>query len=181
MDLSQAYQQLELDEASRELLTINTQKGLYRPARLQFGVHSATGIFQREMDSRLSKIPFVKVRVDDILISGKNDEEHLRSLRMVLEALKKSGLTLKVAKCSFLQAEVTYCGYVISKEGVRPMPSNVEAVKEAPAPTNVSELRAFLGMGNYYHAYLPQLSTVIEPLHRLLRKETKWSWCKACE
>ena len=99
LDLSQAYQQLELDEASRELLTINTQKGLYRPARLQFGVHSATGIFQREMNSRLSKIPFVKVRVDDILISGKNDEEHLRSLRMVLEALKKSVLTLKVAKC----------------------------------------------------------------------------------
>ena len=67
LDLSQAYQQLELDEASRELLTINTHQGLYRPSRLQFGVHSATGMFQREMDSRLCRIPMVKVRVGDFL------------------------------------------------------------------------------------------------------------------
>ena len=68
IDLSQAYQQLKLSEESRELLTINTHKGLYQPERLQFGVHSATGIFQREMDKRLSSIPLVKVRVDDILV-----------------------------------------------------------------------------------------------------------------
>ena len=65
LDLSQAYQQLELDEASKELLTISTHQGLFQPARLQFGIHSATGIFQREMDRRLLRIPFTKARVDD--------------------------------------------------------------------------------------------------------------------
>ena len=61
LDLSQAYQQLELDEKLRELLTINNQLVLHRPKRLQFGIHSATGIFQREMDNGLRNIPFVKI------------------------------------------------------------------------------------------------------------------------
>ena len=145
LDLSQAYQQLELDEESRELLTINTQLGLYRPKRLQFGVHSATGIFQREMDNRLRKIPFVKVRVDDILISGRNDAEHIENLRAVLRVLKEAGLTVKFSKCSFFAPEVTYCGYVVSKEGLKPMPGNVEAVRNVEPPSNVTQLRSFLG------------------------------------
>ena len=181
LDLSQAYQQLELDEASMELLTINTHQGLFQPSRLQFGIHSATGIFQREMDRRLQRIPMTKVRVDDILVSGQDDEEHLRNLRKVLEKLKETGLTLKLAKCAFMQDEVTYCGYVINRDGVKPMPANVAAVKEAPAPTNIKELRSFLGMVNYYNNYLGNLSTITEPLHALMRKEVPWKWSTECE
>ena len=133
------------------------------------------------MDAQLGKIPFVKVRIDDILVSGKSDDEHLSNLRQVLHVLRDSGLTLRKSKCFFFREEVTYCGYVVGKDGVRPMPSNVEAVKNAPAPTNVTELRSFLGMVNYYHAYMPNLATATEPLHRLLRKEIDWSWTKECE
>ena len=181
LDLSQAYQQLELDENSRELLTINTHQGLYQPSRLQFGIHSATGIFQREMDRRLYKIPFTKVRVDDILISGRNDTEHLSNLRAVLTKLKEAGLNLCMSKCKFMQDEVTYCGYVVSRSGIKPMPSNVEAVQEAPAPTCVTELRSFLGMVNYYNMYLPDMATQTEPLHSLLRKGVVWEWSGECE
>ena len=181
LDLSQAYQQLELDEASMEMLTINTHQGLYQPSRLQFGVHSATGIFQREMDQRLSRIPMTKVRVDDILVSGKDDADHLRNLRRVLVSLKESGLTLRKSKCSFMRKEVTYCGYVVSKDGVKPMPSNIEAIREAPAPTNLKELRSFLGMVNYYNNYCPQLATVTEPVHELMRKGVTWAWNAECE
>ena len=181
LDLSQAYQQLELDDGSKELLTINTHQGLYQPARMQFGIHSATGIFQREMDQRLSRIPMTKVRVDDILISGKNDKDHLENLKCVLEKLREAGLTVKVSKCFFMQDEVTYCGYVISKKGIKPMPSNVEAVREAPSPTNLKELRSFLGMVNYYNMYLEGLATVTESLHKLMRKEVVWTWTKECQ
>ena len=181
LDLSQAYQQLELDEASMELLTINTHQGLFQPSRLQFGIHSATGIFQREMDRRLLRIPMTKVRVDDILISGRDDAEHLGNLREVLVKLREAGLTVKLAKCAFMQDEVTYCGYVINRDGVKPMPANVAAVKEAPAPTNLKELRSFLGMVNYYNNYLSGLSTLTEPLHALMRKEVPWKWTPACE
>jgi hypothetical protein len=181
LDLSQAYQQLELDDPTKELLTISTHKGLYQPSRLQFGVHSATGIFQRVMDGKLAGIPFVQVRVDDILVSGRNDQEHLGNLEAVLQALKTAGLTLKPAKCSFMQPQVVYCGHIISKEGVKPVESNVDAVLKAPIPTNVSELKSFLGMANYYHNFLPGLATMSEPLHQLLRKEVKWNWTTSCD
>ena len=176
LDLSQAYQQLELDDASRELLTISTHRGLYQPYRLQFGVHSATGIFQREMDKRMAGIPFVKVRVDDILISGRADGDHLDNLDKVTGRLSEAGLTVNLSKCRFLQPEVTYCGHRISKEGVRPLLGNVEAVRKAPAPTNVSALRSYLGMLNYYQNYLPALATMSEPLHILLRNGSVRIW-----
>ena len=180
LDLSQAYQQLELDESTRELLTISTHKGLYQPSRLQFGVHSATGIFQRVMDQKLAGIPNVYVRVDDILVTGKDDEEHIDTLRRVLQALCDAGLTVKLSKCAFMQDSVVYCGYLISSSGVHPMASNVEAVAKAPVPTNLTELRAFLGMVNYYHGFLDKLATVTEPLHNLLRKGVKWDWTISC-
>ena len=98
LDLSQAYQQLQLDDETQELLTISTHRGLYQPLRLQFGVHSATGIFQRVMDQRMAGIPKVQVRVDDILITGNDDKEHLENLRRVLQALSDAGLTVKQSK-----------------------------------------------------------------------------------
>ena len=176
IDLSQAYQQLELDEASRELLTVNTHRGLYQPDRLQFGVHSATGIFQREMEKVLSGIVFVLVRIDDILLTGQCDWDHFIVLVNVLNALEKAGLTVNLKKCKFFQDEITFCGYTISRMGIKPMQSNVDAVLSAPEPSNVSEVKSFLGMINYYQSYLPSLSTVVEPIHKLLRKGIEWSW-----
>ena len=102
LDLSQAYQQLLLDEKSKELMTINTHKGLFRYTRLPFGVASAPAIFQRTMDSILQGIPRVCCYIDDILISGETDEEHLQNLEAVLGRLQDHGVTVKQSKCKFL-------------------------------------------------------------------------------
>ena len=129
LDLSHAYQQLELDDATQEYLTVNTQRGLYRPMRLQYGLHSATGIFQREMDNWLQHIPCTKVRVDDILISGKDDSDHLANLTAVLKIIDDSGLHLKRGKCTFMAEEVTYLGFKINKHGRAPLAERAEAIK----------------------------------------------------
>ena len=134
LDLSHAYQQLLLSPESHPLLTVNTHKGLFQPKRLQFGIHSASGIFQREMEKRLDKIPFVKVRSDDVLIAGRNDVKHLEHLGSVFSILKSDSLRLKLTKCVFLQPEVTYLGFRINKEGVLPLPEEVEIIKNAQAP-----------------------------------------------
>ena len=181
IDLKQAYQQLELDDETKELLTVNTHRGLFKPSRLQFGVHSATGIFQREMDRRLKHLPRVKARVDDIAIGGLDEADHFNMLYQVCEVLKKAGLTVRWEKCQLFREEIEFCGHVLSAKGIRPMLSNLEAVKKAPVPTNVSELKAFLGMVNYYRNFIPNASTIMEPLHQLLRKEAKWEWSKAQE
>ena len=80
------------------MLTINTHRGLFESSRLQFGVHSANGVFQREMEKRLNHIPFPKVRVDDILVSGRDDREHLINLSRVLQTLQEWGLRVKKEK-----------------------------------------------------------------------------------
>ena len=95
LDLSQAFHQFELDENSRKYTTINTIKGLYQYNRLVFGVPSATAVCQRTMENILKNIPGVAVRVDDILVTGKSDAEHLENLELVLKRLHEKGLRLQ--------------------------------------------------------------------------------------
>ena len=78
LDLSQAYQQIILDDDSRKYTTINTHRGLYQYTRLPFGISSSPAIFQRTMDSVLQGIPHVICYLDDILVTGYNQDEHLK-------------------------------------------------------------------------------------------------------
>ena len=118
------------------------------------------------------------VRIDDILVSGKNDSDHVANLETVLSKLSNAGLRLRLAKCLFMQPLVTYSGYVINGDGIQPVAAKVDAIKNAPEPNDVSQLRAFLGMLNYYHRFLSDVATVLEPLHQLVRKGSKWQWLK---
>ena len=176
LDLAHAYQQVPLDDESKELVTINTQKGLFRYNRLPFGVASAPSIFQRTMENLLHGIPHVSVYIDDILITGESDTEHLNNLAEVLKRLEAAGMRLKRNKCSFLLPQVEYLGHQISEKGLQPTKEKVRAIVDAPAPRNVSQLKSFLGMLNYYSKFLPNLSTRLAPLYRLLQKQMKWSW-----
>ena len=176
LDLRQAYQQLLLSEQSQMYCAVNTHRGLFQPTRLQFGIHSAAGIFQRELEKRLTAVPSTVVRVDDILITGRNDEEHLANLGMVLEVLKNNGLRLRRDKCLFLSPEVVYLGFRISKRGIETVQEKIRPVLEAPEPKDPTQLKSFLGMLQYYHRHLPNLSMVLEPLHLLLRQNQEWVW-----
>ena len=99
--MSQAYQQLLLDKSSKMLVVINTPKGLFQYNRLPFGIASAPGIFQRVMDSLLQGISGVIVYLDDILVTGPSDREHLESLKEMFTRLEKAGLRLNKKKCQF--------------------------------------------------------------------------------
>lgn len=91
LDLSQAYQDLQLDVVSKKLVTINTHKGLYRYTRLSFGVASAPALFQKTMDCLLQGIPGVVCYINDILITGANDQDNLNTLEAVLNQLQIHG------------------------------------------------------------------------------------------
>ncbi|CAG2235627.1 unnamed protein product [Mytilus edulis] len=94
---------------------------------------------------------------------------------------KRIGIRLKKQKCVFMAEEVVYLGFKINKHGIYPVESKVEAIDKAPSPTNVTELKAYLGMLNYYNRFLANLSHLLKPLHVLLQKDTKWSWEKEQE
>lgn len=176
LDLRHAYLQLPLDEGSREYVTINTHKGLFRYTRLPYGISVAPSIFQRALECVLADIPRVCIFLDDILVTGKTREEHVANLRWVLRRLDEAGLKLNNDKCEFFNQSVVYLGHKIDRDGLHPTDDKVRAIRDAPSPTNVKELRSWLGLLNYYGRFLRNLSTTLAPLHVLLRKETKWCW-----
>ena len=181
VDLTDAFLQMEVEEQSRKYLTINTQRGLYEYTRLPFGVASAPAIWQRTMDQILGGIPRAQCILDDILVTGRNDEEHLANLERVLARLAEFGLRVNETKCRFFQNAVEYCGHVIDANGLHKSQAKVEAIWNAPPPRDVSQVRSFIGMINYYARFLPNLSTMLRPLHELLQANRKFYWSGDCQ
>ena len=176
LDMSQAYLQLELDEDSKEITTINTLRGLFRYNRLCFGISTAPGIFQRTVENLLKDVDGVCVYLDDILLCGKNKLDHIQKLKIVLHKLQEAGFTLKKSKCEIGLSQVSYLGFVVNSEGLKPNPLKVKAIIEAPHPKDITQLRSFLGMINFYRKFLPNISTTLEKLNRLLDVGVKWHW-----
>ena len=181
LDLKSAYQQLPLDPESQQFVTINTHRGLYRYKRLSFGIASPPALFQRTMDIILQGLDHVASIQDDILITGKDDDEHIKNLDSVLSRLDHYGLRLQLSKCKFMQKSVTYMGCVISASGISPTEEKVEAIKQAPSPENLTELRAFLGMINYHGKFIRNLSSILQPLNQLLQGNQEFKWSPRCE
>ena len=181
LDLSSAYQQMALTDESKKFLTINTHRGLYQYTRLPFGVASAPVIFQKAMDEILQGLPNVICYLDDILVTGASDQEHLKNVKVVLVRLKEHGIRLKRSKCSFMQTSVTYFGHQIDARGIHTTAEKVEAVQQAPTPKNVTELRLFLGLLNYYSKFMLNLASHVHPLNQLLWEDQPWQWTDECE
>ncbi|KAJ8346503.1 hypothetical protein SKAU_G00279040 [Synaphobranchus kaupii] len=145
LDLSNAYLQMEVEEESRKLLTFSTQKGLFCHNRLPFGIASAPALFQKAMDQVLLGLPFTHCYLDDILVSGPDEETHLKTLDVVLGRLEEYGLHVKQEKCLFFQESVEYLGHIIDAAGLHKSPEKERAIVDAPAPTNVSNYVNFSG------------------------------------
>ena len=180
LDLQQAYLQLPLDDESRKYVTVNTHRGLYQYNRLPFGVASAPAVFQRTMDTILQGVPGVICYIDDILVTGSCEAEHLQRLEQVLQRLQKHGVRLRKSKCAFLQPSVEYLGHKVDAEGIHPTQNKLQAVLDAPAPKNVQQLRSFLGLLNYYGNFVANLATILHPLNKLLQKDCRWHWSSEC-
>ena len=163
LHLSHAYQQVELDEESQELLVLNTHQGLLRYKRLNFRVASAPAIFT--FKGLLQRVPMTAVFLDDVIVTSKTQVEYKNNLREVLTRLSDVGLTLKESKCEFGMKDVQYLGYQVSSSGLELLAERIQPVMDAPAPTCVRELKSYLGMLTYYNRLLPNVSTVLEPLH----------------
>ena len=178
LDMSQAYHQIPIAKQSQKWLTVNTHIGLFAYKRLPNGIHSGPGVFQEIMDKTLSGIPKVICYLDDILVAGTDDEDHLATLNQVLQRLESSGFKLKRSKCKFGQSSVTYLAHRIDAEGLHPTTEKLEAIKNAPAPTDVTQLKSFLGLIMFYSRFLEDHSTVLSPLNYLLKKDVSWRWTR---
>jgi hypothetical protein len=118
---------------------------------------------------------FIVVFIDDILVYSKTEEEHMR---LVLEKLKTNLLYAKFSKCEFWLIEVAFLRYIISTRGVSVDPSKVKDVLNWMLPTNVLEIRSFLGLVEYYRRFIHDFSKIAKSMTRLLEKSKTFEWMK---
>ena len=114
--------------------------------------------------------------VDDILVFGETQEEHDRCLTAVLARIKDAGLILNMEKCQFNRTNIKFLGQVVDGAGIRPDPDKIVAIQEMKPPTNITELRRFIGMANQLTKFSPRLTGRMKPLRDLLSTKTQWQW-----
>ena len=151
--------------------SFRTRYGHYEFLVMSFGLTNAptafmslmNGIFKPYLDL------FVIVFIDDILVYSKSRKEHEEHLRIELEMLREKKLYAKFAKCEFWLDSLSFLGHVVSKDGVMVDPSKIEAVKSWMRPTNVTEVRSFVGLASYYRRFVKVFSSVASQLTNLTK------------
>ena len=161
---------------SRYITTFTTHVGLRRYKRLIFGISSASEKFQAIIRDSLDGLEGVKNISDDIILYGKNQEEHDTRLQKVFERLREKNITLNRSKCEFNKDKVEFFGYVFSKDCISADPKKIDAIKNAEAPKNAAEVRSLLGLANYVSRFISDFATITEPLRQLTHKNTEWKW-----
>lgn len=181
LDLAWGYLQLELAEECRYISAFVTHDGVFQYRSLPFGLASGPSAFQQVVRHMLEGLPGCANILDDVIIYGRDCAEHDDRLRGVLSRLAKYGATLRADKCVLGQPEVDFNGHRVSAAGVRPLQSNVEALKRIPAPSNQRQLSRFVGAATYYAKFVPRFSELCQPFRPLLKADCEWSWSPDCQ
>ncbi|XP_028411675.1 uncharacterized protein K02A2.6-like [Dendronephthya gigantea] len=137
LDAKHGYWQIPLDEPSQLLTTFSTLFGKYCFMRMPFGIKFAQEVFQKRILQHFDDLEGVATDIDDILIWGSDEQEHDARLEATLQRCEEINLTLNLDKCKFKMNEVSYCGHIFTKDGVKPDESKIKAIQEMP--THVEE------------------------------------------
>src|SRR6185369_8213855 len=177
------YHQIKIKPCDIPKTAFSTRYGLYEYLVMSFGLTNAPAYFMYLMNSvfmpELDK--FVVVFIDDILIYSKNEEDHAKHLRIVLQRLRDHQLYAKFSKCEFWLDSVKFLGHTISSEGIAVDPSKVQEAMDWKPPTSVHQIRSFLGLAGYYRRFIPEFSRIAKPMTELLKKGVKFVWDEKCE
>ena len=176
LDANSGFWRIPLSEDSKLLTTFITPFGRYVFNKLPFGIASAPEIFQKRMNRILEGLDSVVCMMIDILVFGKDHDEHDNRLRKVLEQLESANVTLNTSKCEFGKDTVKFLGHIIDGQGARADPEKTEAIRGMATPSSVSDLRRFLGMVNQLGKFSPNIAKMSQPLRELLSTKKTWLW-----
>ena len=179
LDLRAGFHQVPIHPDSQDKTTFWWGRKTYAFKRLPMGLRNATAHFCRMMDIEITRAGLghcCTAFVDDVLVHSADPSTHIEDVRAVLRMLKAVGLRAHPEKSTFAADTVEYLGFNVNQYGVTPHEAKVAAIRELPVPSNVSELRAVLGLCNYYRVFVPDFSAIANPLNALLKKDAAWEW-----
>lgn len=175
-DLSSGYWHVELTEEASELTSFQTPFGRYKWKRLPFGLSVSAEIFQKKVLEALEGLPGIVCIADDVIIQGKNQQEHDKHLKEFLLRCREKGIKLNKKKFEVGLKKICFMGHQITAEGLQPDPAKVEAISKMPRPDSLTDLRRFIGLVNFMAKFLPKLAVVMHPLHNLLKDNVPFQW-----
>jgi len=176
LDANSGFWQIPLAKQSRPLTTFITPFGRFQFNKLPFGISCAPELFQKRMSTMLSGLQGVLCLMDDVLVFGHDQQQHDKRLEAVLSRIQSAGVTLNPSKCDFSKDQIKFLGHIVDKDGVRADPTKTQAVLELSPPSNVREMRRFVGMVNQLAKFIPNCADIIRPLTELLSTKQAWQW-----
>ena len=183
LDLTQGYFQVELEPSSRKCTAFTTSKGQFQMTRLPMGLKTSPSSFSRVMTIAMSGLNYEScfVYLDDLIVFGKNLQNHNQNLIKVLNRLRDTNLKLNPVKCKFLKKEILYLGHTISSDGISPDPEKIRVIKNYPTPKDADETKRFVAFANYYRKFIPNFAHIVNPLNKLVRKNVLFTWDEHCQ
>ena len=175
LDANSGFWQIPLAKKSQQLTTFLTPFGRYHFTKMPFGISSALEHFQKRMTEILTGLDGVLCLMDEILVFGQNEQEHNERLTRVLKQIQSADVTLNPDKCEF-KKELKFLGHVVDESGIKADPDKLSAIVEMEAPSNIPELRRFMGMANQLGKFSKNLAELTRPLRQLLSKHSTWLW-----
>ena len=176
MDLKSGFWQVKMAPGFQPYTAFTMSNlGFYECTQMPFGLCNMPDTFQRLMQNTLGKLnlTYCVIYLDDVIVFGRMEEEHLECLHVVFKHFREFNLKLKPSKCNLFQSEIIYLAHHVSKEGMRPSKDNVHAIEEFPMPETFTQVRAFCGLAGHYRQFIKGFANIACPLYDVLGKETK--------
>jgi hypothetical protein len=184
LDIRWGYNNVRIRDGDQWKAAFKTNKGLFEPTVMFFGMCNSPATFQSMMDAIFSDMIddcIVIIYMDDIFIFAPDEQTLTESTKKVLARLRDNDLFLKPAKCEFNKTKVEYLGMVIEEGKISMDTGKLKGIRDWPVPTTVKQVRAFLGFGNFYRRFIWHFSELAKPLNDLLKKDQKFEWTDNCQ
>ena len=184
LDVRWGYNNVRIKDGDQWKVAFKTNKGLFEPTVMFFGMCNSPATFQSMMDTIFADLIegcIVIIYMDDIFLFAKTPKELENNTKKVLQRLRENDLYLKPKKCEFGKEKVEWLGMIIEEGKISMDPGKLKGISEWPSPTTVKQVRGFLGFGNFYRRFIRHFSEIAKPLNDLLKKEQKFDWTIQCQ
>ena len=156
----------------------STPKGSFKPTVMFFGLTNSPAMFQAMINNLLKDLMVeekIAVFIDDVMIATETEEGHDEIVEEVLRRLEENNLFVKPEKCMWKVREVGFLGVIIGEDGVKMEKEKMQGVIEWLVPKSVKDVQKFLELANYYRQFVKDFARIAKSLHKMMRKEIKWS------